>query len=206
MKWRIFRICLLNFCNSPRIREHMEQFDQAQLFDEIGHASIRHRDLHTTLTRTGTWLSQDEAEFVDAAFELILPEQRHGDDSGRVEAAHFIEARILAQAECIIAAGMASTDAEICLSSTQVAEVYRSGIAAVQRYCIAADGVRFQDLPVPRQHTVLGLLEQGCDEGGLGPYCALFQLMLQHASEAYFELTRVALQRRRCALRSAAAP
>jgi len=186
------------------VREYMGQFDQAPLFDELGHASVRHRDFHTTLTREGTWLSQDEAEFIEAAFQLILPERRHGDETGRVEAANFVEAQILAQTECIIAAGMASTDSDICLSSTQVAEVYRFGIAAVQRYCITADGVRFQDLPVLRQHMVLGILEQGCDDGGLGPYCALFHLLLQHASEAYFEVTQVALHRRRCALRSAA--
>jgi hypothetical protein len=183
----------------------MGPFRQKPLFDELDHASVLHRDFHTTLTRAGTWLSQDEAEFVDAAFELILPERRHGDERGRIEAANFVEAQILAQTECIIAAGMESTESDVCLSSAQVAEVYRFGIAAVQRHCLSAYGTRFQDLPVLQQHVVLGVLEQGCDGDELGSYCALFQLMLQHASQAYFELTQVSLRRRRCALRPPAA-
>ena len=184
----------------------MGPFGQKPLFDELDHASVLHRDFHTTLTRAGTWFSQDEADFIESAFELILPERRHGDNRGRVDAADFVESQILAQTECIIAAGMASNDSDLCLSSTQVAEAYRFGIAAVQRHCLAAYGTRFQDLPVLQQHVVLGILEQGCDGDELGAYCALFQLMLQHASQAYFEITQISLRRRRCALRAAAAP
>lgn len=183
----------------------MGPFGQKPLFDELDLASALRRDFHTTLTRAGNWLSHDEAQFIESAFDLILPERRHGEELGRVEAANFVESQILAQAECIIAAGMASNESDICLSSTQFSEVYRFGIAAVQRHCIVAYGARFQDLPILQQHVVLGILEQGCDADELGSYCALFQLMLQHASQAYFEVTKVSLRRRRCALRTPAA-
>lgn len=191
------------FTNPGKV-ETMGTFGQKPLFEELERAGVLYRDFHTTLAREGTWLSQDEACVIESAFELILPEQRHGDDRCRVQAANYVESQILAQTECIIATGMSSDTPDISLSSAQIAEVYRFGIAAMQRHCMANYGARFQDLPISQQHVVLGILEQGCEGNELGTYSSLFQLMLQHASQVYFELTHVVLQRRRCALKAAA--
>jgi len=150
--------------------------------------------------RRPTWLSPDECRFIASAFDLILPEHGGGSGHDHVDTVAFVEGRIHAHNDCMIAVQAGAQTTELTLSAAQVAEAYRGGIAAVQAYCRTKYGQAFQELPLLQRHVVLGLLERGDVNAEFQLHARLFLVMLHHASEAYFEVTQVSLRRKRAAL------
>lgn len=140
-------------------------------------------------------LSEEEALFVECVFPRLLPE--HEGDAWRCSrgAADFVDDCLQAGNECVLQLAIDLDIGELRLTGAQVARTYRSGIAAVQRHCLARYGEAFQDMSPPRQHLVLGLLERGAPSAGLRGHDVLFSLLLQHAAEAYFNATHIALMR-----------
>jgi gluconate 2-dehydrogenase gamma chain len=65
------------------------------------------------------------------------------------------------------------------------AQVYRTGLLALDRYCLGANGKRFNELAPADQDHVLTLLEGGkVDLGGI-PSNVFFQLLWQNVVEGY---------------------
>ncbi|WP_280155831.1 gluconate 2-dehydrogenase subunit 3 family protein [Piscinibacter sp. XHJ-5] len=140
------------------------------------------------------FLGDDEARFVNSAFSRLLPE--HDDDSWRSSAgAEYVDERLRTGDDCVLQLSIDLGAEELRLTAAQVASTYRRGIAAVQRHCMARCGDAFQDLPVRQQHLVLRLLERGAPSAGLRGHDPLFWLLVQHAAEAYFLATHIALVR-----------
>lgn len=143
--------------------------------------------------RSYSFLDEEEGRFVACAISRLLPE--HDSDSlfRPAGAVAFIDERLQAGDDCLLQLAIDLGIGEIRLTGAQVAKAYREGIAAVQRYCRARYGAVFQDLTPPRQHLVLGLLERGEPSAGLSGHAVLFSLLVQHAAEAYFDATNIAL-------------
>ena len=149
----------------------------------------------SSVPRQYAFLSEDEAQFVECAFASLLPE--HESDAWRSfsSAAEFVDERLQAGNDCVLQWAIDLGMGELRLNGEQVASAYRTGIAAVQRYCLACYGESFQALSPPCQHLVLGLLERGASSARLRGHAVLFSLLVQHAAEAYFDTTHVALVR-----------
>lgn len=65
-------------------------------------------------------------------------------------------------------------------------DIYRLGIAAVNRYCEKAHGNAFADLDAPTRDTVLGALEKGGAQIDDVPPGVFFGQLLQNTREGYF--------------------
>lgn len=65
-------------------------------------------------------------------------------------------------------------------------DIYRLGIAAVNRYCEKAHGKVFADLDAPTRDTVLGALEKGDAQIDDVPSAVFFGQLLQNTREGYF--------------------
>jgi hypothetical protein len=128
---------------------------------------------HATLSR----LTEDEAEFIDAAAERILPEA--GDRLRRGAASIYVDAKLVALTQRCEERGEGGG----CAAPTVL---YRAGIAAAQARCLLAHGQRFQRLAVWHQLAVLAALEE-CDRGDAIGRRFLFTLV-NDAAEAYFDV------------------
>lgn len=149
----------------------------------------------TPVRRPYAFLGEDEALFVACAFSRLLPEPESDEWRVAIGAAAFVDERVQAGNHCTLQVAIDLGIGELRLTGAQVARVYRGGIAAVQHHCLARYGEPFHDLSAHRQHLVLGLLERGAVSAGLAGHAVLFPLLVQHAAEAYFEATHVALMR-----------
>src|ERR1700690_4577304 len=94
-------------------------------------------------------LLADEADFVDAAFDCILPEAR--DEGLRVSASAYVDAKLAAQ----LARGSAESNIDL--------QFYRAGIAEVQALCERTQGSRFQALLLWQQLSVLAQIDPPAD-------------------------------------------
>lgn len=65
-------------------------------------------------------------------------------------------------------------------------DIYRLGIAAVNRYCEKAHGKAFADLDAPTRDSVLGALEKGAAPIDDVPSAVFFGQLLQNTREGYF--------------------
>ena len=65
-------------------------------------------------------------------------------------------------------------------------DIYRLGIAAVNRYCEKTHGKAFADLDAPTRDTVLGALEKGGAQIDDVPPAVFFGQLLQNTREGYF--------------------
>ncbi|RDT00425.1 gluconate 2-dehydrogenase subunit 3 family protein, partial [Burkholderia contaminans] len=65
-------------------------------------------------------------------------------------------------------------------------DIYRLGIAAVNRYCEKTHGKAFADLDAPTRDTVLGALEKGGAQIDDVPPGVFFGQLLQNTREGYF--------------------
>ncbi|CAG9207071.1 gluconate 2-dehydrogenase subunit 3 family protein [Burkholderia vietnamiensis] len=65
-------------------------------------------------------------------------------------------------------------------------DIYRLGIAAVNRYCEKAHGKAFADLDAPTRDSVLGALEKGATPIDDVPSAVFFGQLLQNTREGYF--------------------
>lgn len=65
-------------------------------------------------------------------------------------------------------------------------DIYRLGIAAVNRYCEKAHGKAFADLDAPTRDTVLGALEKGSAQIDDVPPGVFLGQLLQNTREGYF--------------------
>jgi Gluconate 2-dehydrogenase subunit 3 len=119
-------------------------------------------------------LLPDEAAFIDAAFERILPEASA--DGLKVSASRYVDAKLAPLAAH--AEGPASNSA---------LTLYRTAIAAVQAHCERRQGRRFQALPVWQQLAVLAQLERSADKAH-NPHGCLIDWLLNDAAEAYFDV------------------
>jgi Gluconate 2-dehydrogenase subunit 3 len=118
-------------------------------------------------------LTRDEAQFLDAAFERILP----GDGSG---AARYVDRKLW---EAALPGGPLDRGALRC----DVRPIYRAGIAAVQAYCVRVYARRFQALRIDQQRAVLSLLEDGTGFGGIAQFQVLSGMLVNDAAEACFD-------------------
>jgi len=146
----------------------------------------------TPAPRRLAFLDDDEALFVESAFARLLPGHDRGAGPG---AAEFVDERLHAGHDCMLQLAIDLGVGELRLTAAQVARSYRGGIAAVRRHCLARYGKPFDELSAAQQHLVLGLLERGATSAGLCGHDVLFALLMQHAAEAYFQATRIALVR-----------
>jgi len=119
-------------------------------------------------------LLPDEAAFIDAAFERILPEAAA--DGLKVSASRYVDAKL----------ARAAARAESSVSDPALT-LYRSAIADVQAHCKRTLGRRFQILPVWQQLAVLAQLEHAPDAVPSLQDCLIDQL-LTDAAEAYFDV------------------
>jgi hypothetical protein len=119
-------------------------------------------------------LLPDEAGFIDAAFERILPEAEA--DGLKVSASRYVDAKLAPLA--IRGDGAAPSPA---------LSLYRSAIAEVQAWCEHTLGRRFQALPVWQQLAVLARLESAADTAR-SPQGCLIDWLLNDAAEAYFDV------------------
>ena len=111
-------------------------------------------------------LFPDEAAFVDAAFQCILPEARA--EGLEISASAYVDAKL--------ARGVSYSSLRF----------YRSEIADVQALCESTLGRRFQALPIWQQLAVLAQIERPAGAArGVGR--CLLDLLLTDAAEAYFE-------------------
>jgi len=149
----------------------------------------------TSAARHFAFLVDDEALFVDSAFSRLLPEHRHCTWRSSTGAAEFVDERLQSGNGCLLQLAIDLGIGELQLTGAQVARAYRRGIAAVQRHCLARYRKSFQDLSAGQQHVVLGLLERGTPSAGLRDHAVLFSLLVQHAAEAYYCATHIALVR-----------
>jgi hypothetical protein len=117
-------------------------------------------------------LLADEADFIDAAFDCILPEAR--DEGLRVSASAYVDAKLAA----LLARG--STEPNIDL------RFYRAGIAEVQALCERTQGRRFQALSLWQQLAVLAQIDTPVDAPS-ELRRRLLDLLLNDAAEAYFD-------------------
>ena len=125
----------------------------------------------------GASLTAEEAAFVQAAFERILPE------APRVPAWIYIDRKLAAHGDG------EGTAVEL--------DLYRQGIAWVQARCRLVHGRAFQALAMWHQLAILAELEDQGRAGSEGLRSFMFML-LNDVAEAYFD----AMQRRtnsRCA-------
>jgi hypothetical protein len=118
-------------------------------------------------------LLPDEAAFIDAAFERILPEAKA--DGLKVSASRYVDAKL---------AHLAARTEEP--ASNPALTRYRSAIADVQAHCEGTLGQRFQGLPIGRQLAALALLERAADLAR-SPQGCLIDWLLNDAAEAYFD-------------------
>ncbi|OMG74789.1 gluconate 2-dehydrogenase subunit 3 family protein [Burkholderia ubonensis] len=65
-------------------------------------------------------------------------------------------------------------------------DIYRLGIAAVDRYCAKAHGKSFADLDAATRDAVLGVLEKGSAQIDDVPPAVFFGQLLQNTREGYF--------------------
>ena len=147
----------------------------------------------TSIQRPGPSLRcllADEADFIDAAFDCILPEAR--DEGLRVSASAYVDAKLAA----LLARG--STESNIDL------RFYRAGIAEVQALCEQAHGRRFQALSFGQQLSVLAQIDPPGDAPSSLRRC-LHDLLLNDAAEAYFDVVGPSWAQAHEALRAAAA-
>ena len=119
-------------------------------------------------------LLPDEAAFIDAAFERILPEAKA--DGLKVSASRYVDAKLAPLA--VPAEGTAANPA---------LTLYRSAISDLQAHCERTLGRRFQALPVWRQLAVLAQLEGSADTAP-SPQGSLIDWLLSDAAEAYFDV------------------
>jgi hypothetical protein len=120
-------------------------------------------------------LSVDDAEFVDAVFERIIPEVGASGPSGA--AAAYVDHKLDELARADAGTGR-------CVASRVTH--YQSGIAAVQAHCVATYGSRFQHLPARNQLVVLSALEE-CGERATDPHAPFFHVLVNDAAESYFD-------------------
>jgi hypothetical protein len=126
-------------------------------------------------------LSVDDAEFVEAVFERIITGVGM---SGLCGAAAYVDRKVdaLTRAEACPRACVPSSGAR----ADGEAQSYRSGIAAVQAYCVATYESRFQHLPAWNQLAVLSVLED-CAERTTQPHALFFHVLVNDAVESYFD-------------------
>jgi hypothetical protein len=141
------------------------------------------------------FLTVDEALFIESAFSCLLPDDDDLAWRSSPGAARFVDDRVQSSCDCTLRLAVDLAIGELRLTGEQVARTYRSGIAAVRRHCLARHGEAFHDLPQHSRHLVLGLLERGARSAGLHGHEVLFSLLVQHAAEAYFDATHIALAR-----------
>jgi hypothetical protein len=135
-------------------------------------------------------LLADEAEFIDAAFDRILPEARV--EGLRVSASAYVDAKLAA----LPARGSAEPSIDL--------RFYRAGIAEVQALCERTQGRRFQALAPWQQLSVLAQIETPGDAPSSLGRC-LIDLLLNDAAEAYFDVVGPSWAQAHEALRAAAA-
>jgi Gluconate 2-dehydrogenase subunit 3 len=123
---------------------------------------------------TRSCLSDDEAQFIDAAFARILK-----DNDPALGAAGHVDRKLRALGGSSNGPGKPST-----------AALYKAGIAAVQAHCVRAHRRRFQHLPASEHDAALALLEGGHGFGGIGQFQVLFWMLVNDAVDAHFESTR----------------
>lgn len=112
-------------------------------------------------------LSCEEAQFIDAAVERILP-----GESLAPGAALQIDRKLW--------------ESSLDRSRAGLATQYRAGIAAVQSHCVRTYGRRFEQLRPRTQDAVLALLEEGDGIGVIARHQILASLLITDAAEAYF--------------------
>jgi hypothetical protein len=117
-------------------------------------------------------LLADEADFIDAAFDCILPEAR--DEGLRLSASAYVDAKLAA----LVARGSAESNLDLRL--------YRAGIAEVQALCERTQRRRFQALSLWQQLSVLAQIDTPRDAPSSLRRC-LLDLLLNDAAEAYFD-------------------
>jgi Gluconate 2-dehydrogenase subunit 3 len=113
-------------------------------------------------------LSREDAQFIDAAVERILP-----GESLAPGAALYLDRKLW---EFTLDGGTRSG----------LASRYRAGIAAVQTHCVCTYGRRFEQLQPRTQDAVLALLEEGDGIGDIAEHRVLASLLVIDAAEAYF--------------------
>jgi hypothetical protein len=122
---------------------------------------------------TRGWLSADEADFIQAACALILPEAR------QLRASAYVDRKL----------GELSRSA----ASAQTLALYREGVARIQTHCRLEYGRSFQALAVWHQLAVLARFE--APESALHDLRAFVLTLVNDVAEAYFEAPpRTALQ------------
>jgi hypothetical protein len=118
-------------------------------------------------------LLADEADFIDAAFDRILPEARA--EGLRVSASAYVDAKLA----LLLAHEGAESDIDL--------RFYRAGIAEVQALCERTHGLRFQALSSWQQLSVLAQIEAP-GNGHSNLRRCLLDLLLNDAAEAYFDV------------------
>jgi len=114
-------------------------------------------------------LVADEAAFIDAAFQCILPEAKA--EGLEISASAYVDAKLTGDAG----------------SSGRDLRLYRCGIAEVQALCEHRLGQRFQALAIWQQLAVLAKIERPAG-AARGVDRHLLDLLLNDAAEAYFEV------------------
>lgn len=137
------------------------------------------------------FLSPPEAAFVEAAVDRFIPADELSPGGTDCGVAQFID-RQLAGAwgagERLYQQGpwqVGKPEQGYQLPLTP-AELYRAGIAATNRYCVAAHGREFDRLDVEQQIAVLQGLERGEISLGSLPAPVFFNALLQNAMEGFF--------------------
>jgi hypothetical protein len=135
-------------------------------------------------------LLADEADFIDAAFNCVLPESR--DEGLQVPASAYVDAKLAA----LPVQGSAEPNIDLWF--------YRAGIAEVQALCERTQGRRFQALSLWQQLSVLAQIEPP-ENAPMSLRRCLLELLLNDAAEAYFDAVGSSWAQAHEALRAAAA-
>ena len=144
-------------------------------------------------------LSEIEARFVDSAFAVLLPASGHVWREASSGAAEFVDERLQSGRDHHLQIAVDLGVGDLKLTGDQVLRTYRRGIEAVHRHCAARYGKAFHQLARSQQHLVLGLLQWESSGSGPQHHGFLFPLLVQHAAEACFEISKAGPDRGRAA-------
>ena len=151
-----------------------------------------------------SFFDADEARFIEAACERLIPAEESGPGALGAEVPHFLDRQLAGPwgaGECLYRSGswQAGTPPLYPLSLTPAA-LFRTALRAINR-SLAARRTEFVDLPAEAQDGYLRTLEAGAQDLDGVPSAAFFDLLLKMSVEGFFSNPTYAASRDRVAWR-----
>jgi gluconate 2-dehydrogenase gamma chain len=136
------------------------------------------------------YLSPDEADFVDAAVERLIPADALGAGAREAGVSRFIDLQLAGaygRAERWYMQGPwpQGTDSQGFQLKYTPAQIYRQAIAGINAHCRRQFGKPFAQLAAAQQDTLLHALESGKLDLGQVPSDTFFGLLWQNTQEGF---------------------